>query len=97
MFPLKVKPNLEGIHCIGKQTKLCVSAKMMEKYSDASIHLIPIALRMAKTLWSFGRYECNRVKTYVLRFHYDCVIEQILTSFHNIYFKSKHSLKELSD
>ena len=23
---------------------------------------IPIALRMAKTLWSFGRSECNRVK-----------------------------------
>ena len=22
----------------------------------------PIALRMAKTLWSFGRSECNRVK-----------------------------------
>ena len=23
----------------------------------------PIALRMAKTLWSFGHYECNRIKS----------------------------------
>ena len=22
----------------------------------------PIALRMAKTIWSFGRSECNRIK-----------------------------------
>ena len=26
----------------------------------------PIALRMAKTLWSFGHSECNRVKERVL-------------------------------
>ena len=26
--------------------------------------LNPFALRMAKTLWSFGRSECNRVKSY---------------------------------
>ena len=25
---------------------------------------IPIALRTLKTLWSFGRYECNRLKAY---------------------------------
>ena len=25
----------------------------------------PIALRMAKTLWSFGRSECNRVKVVI--------------------------------
>ena len=26
------------------------------------LELNPIALRMAKTLWSFGRTECKRVK-----------------------------------
>ena len=26
------------------------------------IYINPIALRMAKTLWSFGRSECSRVK-----------------------------------
>ena len=31
----------------------------------AFINLVnPIALRMAKTLWSFGHSECNRVKHY---------------------------------
>ena len=25
-------------------------------------HFNPVALRMAKTQWSFGRSECNRVK-----------------------------------
>ena len=25
----------------------------------------PIALRMAKTLWSFGHSECNRVKIWI--------------------------------
>ena len=28
----------------------------------SSLVLNPIALRTAKTLWSFGRSECNRVK-----------------------------------
>ena len=27
-------------------------------------HISPIALRMAKTLWSFGLSECNRVKNF---------------------------------
>ena len=26
------------------------------------MHFNPVALRMAKTLWSFGHSECNRVK-----------------------------------
>ena len=26
----------------------------------------PIALRMAKTLWSFGRSECSRIKNLVI-------------------------------
>ena len=28
------------------------------------LRLNPIALRMAKTLWSFGHSQCNRVKMY---------------------------------
>ena len=43
-------------------------AKFHIYYSDAtenskfSFCVNPIALRMAKTLWSFGPFECNRVK-----------------------------------
>ena len=57
----------------GKQTgshKNCLHfGKMMEKHGNVLIYLNPIALRMAKTLLSFGRSECNRVKlTLVQRF-----------------------------
>ena len=42
-----------------------VFGKLKEK-SDVMLYLNrqfnPIALRNAKTLWSFGRSECNRVK-----------------------------------
>ena len=31
-------------------------------YRDHNIGFNPIALRMAKTLWSFGHSECKRVK-----------------------------------
>ena len=34
--------------------------------------LNPIALRMAKTLWSFGHSECNRVKIWI---HYQKNVE----------------------
>ena len=37
--------------------------------------LNPIALRMAKTLWSFGHSECNRVKLY--RFNFFVVLSYI--------------------
>ena len=30
--------------------------------ASAAIHFNPIALRTAKTLWSFGRSECNRIE-----------------------------------
>ena len=47
-----------------------VFGKLKEK-SDAKLYLNRqlnyIALRTAKTLWSFGRSECNRVK---MAFHY---------------------------
>ena len=33
-----------------------------ENISSLSMHLNSIALRMAKTLWSFGHSECSRVK-----------------------------------
>ena len=35
------------------------------------VHFNPIALRTAKTLWSFGRSECNRVKHKYLCMHFD--------------------------
>ena len=35
---------------------------MAEQYGDVPIHFNPIALRAAKTVWSFGRSESNRVK-----------------------------------
>ena len=37
-----------------------------------SFCLNPVALRTAKTLWSFGRSECNRVNETIL---YDAVLE----------------------
>ena len=36
---------------------------MVEKDGMVFFHLNPIALRTAKTLWSFGHSKCNRVKT----------------------------------
>ena len=37
------------------------------------IHLFnPIALRMAKTLWSFGHSECNRVKNIMVCYAHHC-------------------------
>ena len=43
--------------------------KYSDSYSQFSEFFNPLALRMAKTLWSFGRSECNRVKvnSYTLR------------------------------
>ena len=41
----------------------------MQKYTKSSFSgllLNPIALRTAKTLWSFGCSECNRVRTFLL-------------------------------
>ena len=37
--------------------------------------LNPIALRMAKTLWSFGLSECDRVNTYAVAPNYKCYSE----------------------
>ena len=36
--------------------------KIAEKHRGVPVHLNHIALRMAKTLWSLDRSECNRAK-----------------------------------
>ena len=43
----------------------------------------PIALRMAKTLWSFGRFECNRVKLFYMKcgLHHHNIIQICLFYF----------------
>ena len=58
-----VKRNKLEVTYIGK---LSPFIEMMEKYGDVLIYRNPFALRMAKTLQSFGHSECNRVNPYVL-------------------------------
>ena len=52
-FILKKKKNRN------RKSDLC--GEQMSKYKNLT-YINPIALRMAKTLWSFGRSECNMVK-----------------------------------
>ena len=42
-----------------KAQVLCLSSRSQPGIKG---HIYSIALRTAKTLWSFGHYECNRVK-----------------------------------
>ena len=39
-----------------------VAFALMHEQLGKKVFINPIALRTAKTLWSFGRSECNRVK-----------------------------------
>ena len=46
------------------------SYNILNEYADKlygpEVHMFnPIALRMAKTLWSFGHFECNMVKVFI--------------------------------
>ena len=43
------------------------------KVNGCTFMINPIALRMAKPLWSFGRSECNRVKNL---FHTRCNLKR---------------------
>ena len=69
---LRVDTNLGGFSLqwrqTGSQQKLSPTEKVIEKSGEVSmylsIHRNPIALRLAETLWSFGHFECNRVKVY---------------------------------
>ena len=62
-----------------------------------ALRVSPIALRTAKTLWSFGRSEYNRVKIYLIVFcHHEitfmtsCLRPRMMLSFQNgIYFRRK--------
>ena len=47
----------------------------------------PIALRIAKTLWSFGCSECNRVKSKLLLERFHCLLKQTGRSRSNLPFK----------
>ena len=50
---------LKTFHC-----ELSVSNVRIATSEDRNMLGNPIALRMAKTLWSFGHFECNRVKSF---------------------------------
>ena len=59
------RPFLEGFLCPGKRKKVIKAVpfiKMVVKHEGEPKHLNLIALRMAKTLWSFGHSKSNRVK-----------------------------------
>ena len=59
-LPLVLAPFAE--EDIDSQLRLdCVG---LYGYVKVPMYFNPIALTMAKTLWSFGRSECNRVKTW---------------------------------
>ena len=48
------------------QPQLVYRRIMYVIYKHFKLVFNPIALRTAKTLWSFGRSECNRVKSFPL-------------------------------
>ena len=56
-------------------TKLLVEDSLILLHSERpKLHEIdPIALKMAKTLWSFGHSECNRVKFYSSQNQLGCI------------------------
>ena len=67
-FFLSVDPILDRFCCPGKQTGIYRSFLPLKngggggKHGSVPLHVNPVTLRTAKTLWSFGRPDVNRVK-----------------------------------
>ena len=53
----------------GGKSELSMTERPLALTVDIRLRFNPVALKTAKTLWSFGRSECNRVKPLFVNGH----------------------------
>ena len=71
---------------------MAMKIKWIFFFSPSDLYVNPIALRTAKTLWSFGHSECNRVKrkckfVYVVYATANLIVRDYIGTWLSVFFK----------